>query len=31
MNKIKVMQVNYGELAANMERIQPWLKNWLGH
>ena len=27
---IKVMQVNYAEVAAKMVQIQPFLKNWMG-
>ena len=27
---LRAMNVNYGELAATIERIQPWLREWAG-
>lgn len=30
VDKIKAMQVDYGEVAATMDRIQPWLREWSG-
>ena len=26
----KAMRVDYGSVADKMERIQPWLKSWVG-
>jgi iron(III) transport system substrate-binding protein len=30
VEQIKAMPVDYSELAATMERIQPWLRKWAG-
>lgn len=30
VEKIKAMQVDYGEVADTMNRIQPWLRQWVG-
>ena len=30
ISSIKVMKVNYGEIAAKLQAIQPFLKNWTG-
>lgn len=29
-NNLRVMSVNYGDLAVTIERIQPWLREWAG-
>jgi iron(III) transport system substrate-binding protein len=28
--ELRAMKVDYGELAATIERIQPWLREWAG-
>jgi iron(III) transport system substrate-binding protein len=30
LDDLRAMNVNYGELAATIERIQPWLREWAG-
>jgi iron(III) transport system substrate-binding protein len=29
-DNLRAMQLNYGELAETIERIQPWLREWVG-
>ena len=31
IESLKVMQVNYSEVAEKMETIQPYLKKWVGY
>jgi len=31
IEKLKVMTVNYADVAAKLQSIQPFLKNWVGH
>ncbi len=30
IENIRAMEVDYGEVASTMERIQPWLREWVG-
>jgi hypothetical protein len=30
VDSLRAMEVNYAEVARVMERIQPWLREWVG-
>jgi iron(III) transport system substrate-binding protein len=31
LESLKIMKVDYAQVAAKLQAIQPWLKDWVGH